>query len=85
MRILSKFEKIEKINLKINLEKKRKILTRNVPQIKTRPSSSKAAVCESPADINVTLPGMSTFPGSNSLPSTLVSRPKAPSSLQPKV
>lgn len=60
-------------------------ITRNVPQIKQRPSSSKAAVCESPADINVALPGNLTSPGSNSLPSSLVSRPKAPSSLHPNV
>ncbi|KDR10667.1 hypothetical protein L798_14345 [Zootermopsis nevadensis] len=57
----------------------------NEPQAYTFPSLSSAAVCESPAVICTAWPSRTTFPGSISEPSLLVSRPNAPSSLQPKV
>jgi hypothetical protein len=55
------------------------------PQTNTRPSSSKAALCESPAVICITRPGSSTNPGRVSEPSSEVVLPNAPSSLHPKV
>ncbi|KNC34315.1 hypothetical protein FF38_05984 [Lucilia cuprina] len=48
-----------------------------------KPMLPKQAECESPAEIFNTLPGKSMGRGSNSEPSSLLSRPRAPSSLQP--
>lgn len=59
--------------------------TRKEPQTKTLPSSVSAAVWLSPADTCTTFSCSSTGPGEVSDPSAEVSRPRAPSSLQPKV
>lgn len=63
-----------------------KTFTLKVPQANTLPPSNNATVCESPAEICITLPGNSTSPALNSASSKpSVTLPSAPSSLHPKV
>ena len=61
------------------------LVTLKFPQAKTFPSSVSTAEWLSPADIWIPLPGNSTLAGRVSEPSSDVSLPNAPSSLQPNV
>ena len=65
--------------------RKKWLYTLKFPKAKTLPSSVSAAVWLSPAVTWTTFSSPSTKAGSVSVPSSEVSRPRAPSSLQPNV